>query len=251
MAYFCLQCHLAFPSNTRRVRIKTPQSKFLGFVHDYCYEKYSGKILSRPKPNPKYLIKIDPKIFELGYSKHVSKKGLFVKKCITGVAYLDYRNKGLLPREEQVELGPMHYYFDKPMTWKSRRIRNTQMKILEENQIKFRLSFYAQYTDKIQELAMGEGDGYCKFCKKDFQDESLFCSSECNRLFGQQDVLTCEACKGLLDPNDEILHHVEYSPEEIIVSVHKRCHVEIHRSWEHPELRPPQDAIDDFYKKSN
>ena len=249
MVYFCLHCYQSFKEGTRRLRIKSTSSKFLGFVHESCYAKYTGKSIPEKKLDVKYLIHIDPKIFELGYKKHDFKKGLFVKPCITGKAYLDFRNKGELSREEQVEQGPMHYYFDNPITWKSRRIRNMQRKILEKNNIKFRLLFYKQYTEEIEELASNEGDRYCKFCNKDFRDEGLFCSQECTRMYDGQSDTHCEVCQSPIEQNDEILHHIEYFPEEKIVSVHKDCHLEIHHSWNHPHLRPPQDAIDDYYGK--
>ncbi len=128
MIYFCLHCHNKFKDDAIQIRIKSPQSQFLGFVHDSCYIEYTGKSIPEKNSDVKYLIEINPKIFELGYKKHNFKKGLFVKSCITGMAYLDFRNKGILSREEQIEQGPLHYYFDKPMTSKSKQTQNIQKK---------------------------------------------------------------------------------------------------------------------------
>lgn len=174
MVYFCLHCYKPFKEGTKRIRIKSPLSKFLGFVHVSCYTKYTGKSIPEKKLDVKYLIKIDPKIFELGYEKHNFKKGLFVKPCITGKAYLDFRNKGELPREEQVEQGPMHYYFDNPITWKSRRIRNIQRKILEENNIKFRLSFTNNTLKRLKNLQVMKEMDIANFAEKTFKMKVCF-----------------------------------------------------------------------------
>ncbi|MGI9566227.1 MAG: hypothetical protein ACR2LL_04345 [Nitrosopumilus sp.] len=195
MVHFCLRCHKSIERGTRHIRIKSPQSKFLGFVHELCYTDFTGKTIPEKKPTKRYLIEVNPKIFDLGYKKHNFKKGVYVKQCISGKAFLDFRNKGELSREEQVEQDPMHYYFDNPMTWKSRRIRDKQRKILEDNNIKFRVLFYKQNTENIEGFANNEGDGYCKFCNKDFQDEGLFCSKECDRMYVEKPDICCEICQ--------------------------------------------------------
>lgn len=248
MRYFCLKCHKGFDENTNRYRIKSPQSRFLGFVHEKCYFEYTGKSLPEKRKDVKYLIPIDPKIFELGYQESQNKKGLFYKKCITGTAYLDFRNVGELPREIQIQEGAMYYYFDKPITWKSRRVRNTQREILDKNNIKYRLSFYKQYSEEIEEFTIGEGDGYCKFCKKDFENEGVFCEKSCERMYFQKHIVLCEVCNSQITSDNEMFHHVEYFPEEI-VSVHASCHQKIHKTMEHPNLRPPEGDSRKYYKK--
>ena len=248
--YFCLQCYHPFEEKSIRYRIKNSQSKFLGFVHEKCYSEYTGKPLPEKQKDVKYLIPIDPKIFELGYKESQTKKGLFYKTCLTGTAYFDFRNVGELPREMQIQEGPMHYYFDNPMTWKSRRVRNTQRQILDNNNIKYRLSFYKKYSEEIEEFEMDEGDGFCKFCKKDFEDEGVFCEKACEKMYLQKHVVLCEACQTPVTPDDEILHHVEYFPEEI-VSAHTSCHQKIHKTMEYADLRPPEGDSRKYYKKSS
>lgn len=46
----------------------------------------------------------------------------------------------------------------------------------------------------------------------------------------------CAACKTPLEA-PVVRHHVSYDPEKT-VQVHKRCHMEIHHTDKHPELRP-------------
>ena len=248
MTYFCLKCYKPFDENTTRYRIKSPQSRFMGFVHTSCYSEYTDKPLPKKRKDVKYLIPIDPKIHDLGYNESQNKKGLFYKKCITGIAYLDFRNVGELPREIQIQEGAMHYYFDQPMTWKSRRVKNIQREILDKNNIKYRLSFYKQYTEEIEEFVIDEGDGYCKFCKKDFKNEGVFCEKSCERMYFQKHVVLCEVCHSPVTPDDEILHHVRYFPEEI-VSVHTSCRQKIHKTIEPPDLRHPEGDSRKYYKK--
>jgi len=126
----------------------------------------------------RHLIPLDKKIYDLGYLRSNRKPGLCYKKCISGVAFLDYRNIGEVPREIQVEEGPQFRFKVEKPYWKSVRTRELQKKLLDENKIKFRLSFYAT-LERLDELNEGKNDGYCKFCNKDFEDDGLFCSQEC------------------------------------------------------------------------
>jgi len=195
----------------------------------------------------KFLIPINSKIFDLGYKRHEYTKGLFVKKCFLGVAYLDYRNIGYLPRSEQVEEGPLFYYGAKKPNWLTRRTRNLQKKLLEENKIKFRSSNQEEFLEK----AYGKGNGYCKFCKHDFQDEGLFCSKECELMDNNRVHDFCHACFGPFTREERIIeHHVNYFPEEI-VTVHASCHFIIHMTWNYPHLRPKWGEADRFYQKTD
>ena len=200
-----------------------------------------------------FLIPFNPKIFDLGYSeKNKKKKGLYSKECDKAIAYLDYRNVGQLPRSIQVNEGPQFYIYpvgkSKP-SWQTRRVEKLQREILEKNGIRYRLSYYHE---------SGQGDGYCCFCNKDFQDEGWCCSPECEILYKNQfDRGICAVCFApfTYSSNERtIRHHVQYYPEEI-VEVHESCHNEIHRGniiLEYPEytcLIPSQDELERFYKK--
>ena len=192
-----------------------------------------------------FLIPFNRKIFDLGYSeKNKDKKGLFSKKCYKGTAYLDYRNTEDTPRRMQVEEGPLFYFYpfgkSKP-SWQTRRVEKLQRKILEKNGFKYRLSCGHDYPIY--------GDGYCQFCNKDFQDEGLYCSHGCELQDRNQPHKFCKACLGPLSNHETIVHHIAYYPPKT-VEVHTSCHKEIHSgSEEYVYLLPPQDDVDQFYKK--
>ena len=198
----------------------------------------------------KYLIPLDQKIYDLGYLRSNRKPGVCYKKCIAGVAFLDYRNIGLVPRAIQVEEGPQFRFKVEKPYWKSIRARELQKKLLDENKIKFQLSFYAT-LERLNELNQGKSDGYCKFCTNDFEDDGLFCSKGCETQYNNQGAVICGACfMPILGLNGKSApeHHVSYFPEETI-PVHQSCHLEIHRSDKYLHLRPPEDDKDKFYQK--
>ena len=190
------------------------------------------------------LIQLDPKIFDLGYQKSKITKGVYWKRRPEGGACLTLRNVGFLPRYEQVKEGPL--FFFKPndkWTWQTTRARNEEMKRLDDGNIKFRFWVDEDLYDRIK-----EGDGYCRFCKKDFQDKGRFCSIGCERSYKFQDCITCDVCFTPIVNHMYDLHHIRYDPEETII-VCRTCHVRIHHSNENPHLRPPKDDIDKFYQK--
>ena len=196
-----------------------------------------------------FLIPFNPKIFDLGYQKSEKTKGVYWKRRPEGGACLTLRNVGYSPRSEQVKQGPL--FFFKPNgkeTWQTRRARNEEKKLLEDKKIKCRF-----WDSWIQETTLEEGDGYCRFCNKDFQDEGWCCSPECEILYKNQfDRGICAVCFApfTYSSNERtIRHHVQYYPEEI-VEVHENCHKEIHSgSEEYAYLLPPQDEVNQFYEK--
>ena len=201
-----------------------------------------------------FLIPFNPKIFDLGYQKSEKTKGVYWKRRPEGGACLTLRNVGYLPRSEQVKQGPL--FFFKPNgkeTWQTRRARNEEKKLLEDKKIKCRFSDSWMHATTLE-----EGDGYCRFCNKDFQDEGNCCSPECKILYKNQfDRGICAVCFApftYFSNEKTIRHHVQYYPEEI-VEVHESCHNEIHRGniiLEYPEytyLIPSQDELERFYKK--
>ncbi|MGI9566228.1 MAG: hypothetical protein ACR2LL_04350 [Nitrosopumilus sp.] len=56
---------------------------------------------------------------------------------------------------------------------------------------------------------------------------------------------------GPIEQDEMIIHHKEYVPEEKIVSIHKICLLEINCDWNYSSLKPPRDAIDDYYGEKN
>ena len=136
------------------------------------------------------------------------------------------------------------------MTWKSRRIRNEQRKILEDSHIKFRPLFYEQDIENMTEFDNMEGDGYCKLCNQDFQNEDLFCSKECKRIFNEQ-TNRCKICLNTIKQNETIFYHIEHFPKEKIIPIHKKCHLKVNQNGNQSDSRPPQDIVDDYYGKNN
>ena len=66
--------------------------------------------------------------------------------------------------------------------WKKRRILVKKMNRLKEDfDVPTRLSFFEECEPDGLFFGYGGivGDGYCVVCGKDFQDEGLFCSKEC------------------------------------------------------------------------
>ena len=194
-----------------------------------------------------WLIKRDPRIHNLGYIEHLSKKGLFWKNCSPGIAFLDHRIDTDFPYKMQYEAGARHYFSPKEPQWKSIRNKRFEEAFLIEHGIKFDPPIVDSY-ETVSELTGRPEDGYCQFCNKDFQDKGVFCNSECERDFKNQVHWLCEACQEPIDIWDAVRHHVSYFPEEI-VNVHQKCHMEIHRTDKYLHLRPAQDDTDRYYKK--
>jgi hypothetical protein len=90
-------------------------------------------------------------------------------------------------------------------------------------------------------LWMLDNDGFCRYCKKDFQDSGFFCSRICEEKARLAELPTCIACKKPIEYKNLIEHHIKYRPIEITENVHRSCHNKIHRSDQFPELKKYKD----------
>lgn len=120
-----------------------------------------------------------------------------------------------------------------------------------------RLSFYVFHNEEFENtssfVADGDGifdwdDGYCRICGKDFRSEGRFCSSLCEAKYLDSLKMTCDVCGKKIDIDKQVEHHVSYDPEKIIY-VHLSCHQQIHKSDRFHDLKPSQEAIDQYYAK--
>ena len=193
-----------------------------------------------------WLISREPNIMKLGYVESNGKKGLFYKQCTPGVAFLDHRIDDDFPYKQQYEEGPRYYFKLAEPKWKSIRNKRFEEQFLREHKIKFSLPIIDRYESISDETGRPE-DGFCHFCKKDFQDKGFFCSVECERDFKNQTHELCRACQEPIEGKVTTRHHTSYYPEEII-TVHQSCHLEIHRSTKYLHLRPADSDKDKFYK---
>ncbi|RZN14222.1 MAG: hypothetical protein EF812_05970 [Methanosarcinales archaeon] len=91
-------------------------------------------------------------------------------------------------------------------------------------------------------------DGYCRFCGKDFQSESSFCSKKCEEKYKDTLKTPCDVCGKKIDLFKEVRHHISYFPERVSF-VHASCHNKIHKTNLFPHLKPNKDEIDKFCKK--
>lgn len=99
-----------------------------------------------------------------------------------------------------------------------------------------RLSFYEECEP--EGLMFGEGgDGYCVVCGKDFQDEGLFCSKQCEEAYGDFGKTRCQVCGKELTWDQALEHHLSYDDDKTI-TVCRSCHLNIHRGSKLPRLKP-------------
>lgn len=149
-----------------------------------------------------------------------------------------------------------------------RRILVKEINRLKEDfDVPTRLSFFEECEPDGLFFGYGGivGDGYCVVCGKDFQDEGLFCSKDCEleyrrnelRRWLEESCLTCEVCGkkivgkeeyeeikellpdflGKVVPSDPIRHHISYR-ENIVVTVCRPCRSKIHHTNKYLELQP-------------
>jgi hypothetical protein len=128
-------------------------------------------------------------LMEIGYKESMSKPNLFYKSTSKGVFFADMRGTKEVPIWK--DTSPLFYWRFKaeiPM-WKRRRLINEELRDLSTKKVPVRLSYdlanSAIEFEKTNAFISGTfivwNDGYCKFCKKDFQNEGSYCSKECER----------------------------------------------------------------------
>lgn len=202
------------------------------------------------------LKKIGENLIEIGYIESIKKPNLFYKKINEGIFFADMRGTKECPMWE--EPCPLIYFkFNEDILfWKRRRILKEEIKKLPSHRFvsQFEPSDWGDEEDLYDELNFISEklyeDGYCHFCKKDFQDEGLFCSLVCEKEYynvidkrkyleikEKSNNIKCEVCKR----NPEVIkgkycyeleqfieHHISYSKDETI-TVCRSCHIKIHR----------------------
>jgi hypothetical protein len=204
------------------------QDKFGNPIYPRIYKKL--------RENEKILI-------GLGFKEAKKKPNLFFLKDEDGILFFaDMRGTTEVPIWEDTR--PLFYYkFDAVNwpDWKKRRRLNEFMSILEENGCECRLSFEEDLANDIT-----GGNGYCSFCGKDFQDEGLFCSEECEKAQEETYRDNCAKCGKSLDWKSVVQHHVSYSPEKTI-PLCRSCHIKIHRDSAESALKPKKGSAKKYY----
>lgn len=208
------------------------------------------KKFSKLKENGKFLV-------ANGYFESKNKPNLFCKRIPQGWFYADMRGTEEVPIWKDTR--PLFYWKLNSETpkWERRRLIKKELVDLFSIGCPCRLSFYAyrseefEYTNVFIDENAGIfmwDDGYCRFCGKDCQCESSFCSKECEEKYENALKTPCEVCNNKIDLFKEVRHHISYSPEKVVF-VHASCHTKIHITNEFPHLKPSKDEIERFYKK--
>ncbi len=243
-----------------------PRDKFGNQIYSYIFKTL--------KENGKFLV-------NLGYSESTNKPNLFYLRNTQACYYADMRGT------EDVAIWndtrPLFYwkFANSVPNWERRHLLKYELSRLFQTQCSCRLSFYAPRSSiEFENISIfidtdnGVYDwdiGFCCYCKKDFQNEGEYCSTECRENYKNSLIQECIVCKKKVHSFDDwdtaealnelctvcnekmcfhnsIGHHVNYFPEEIIY-VHRGCHNKIHRTNNYPYLKPKQSDIDRFYNK--
>lgn len=195
---------------------------------------------------------------QCGYVEAKKKPNLFYRNAPGCVFFADMRGTEDVRIWEDTR--PLHsVLFSRSLpNWQMRRIRKQELEMLYESGCACRLSFYFPRSEvEFEETGVffdAEAglflwpDGFCRCCGKDFQNEGWHCSEECRRAEEFASLPACAACGVKIPREEQIYHHVSYSPE-VIVKVHASCHQRIHRTEEHPELRPSREETENFYQR--
>jgi hypothetical protein len=194
-----------------------------------------------------------------GFFESKRSPNLFCRNLRQGWIYADMRGTKEVPIWEDTR--PLFYWnFDAttPM-WERRRTIKVELRRMLKDGCPCRLSFYWYRTDEFVDVSAAideqEGlfdwdDGFCRFCKTDFQKEGSFCTEKCKADYQEGLKTPCQVCGQKIELLKEIRHHVSYFPEKVIF-VHPACHNKIHKTNEFPGLRPSDEEISTFYRKSN
>ena len=166
-----------------------------------------------------------------GYTESLKKANLFYRKGAEGVFvifFADMRGTDSVPIWE--DPSPLLYaqFSDGMPGWKQRRL-------LEREYLELRTG----------RLSFNEGgNGYCVVCGKDFQDEGLFCSKQCEEAYHDFWKIRCKVCGKELTWDQAVEHHLSYK-EDKTITVCRSCHLKIHRGSKLQKLKPediPQKA---------
>lgn len=178
------------------------------------------------------------KLKDAGYSESSKKPNLFYKPLSVGAVFADMRDSGII----------WIWIQSKNPVWWNVRIANRELKNLQFKHFSSVLEIhYRQPYD----------NGYCRTCGKDFQDDGLYCSDECERIaFYKKFIKTynpdkknwviCEVCGKYVECGSATKHHISYYPE-LTIPVHHKCHQKIHHTDLYTHLKPPVGDSKDFY----
>jgi hypothetical protein len=128
-------------------------------------------------------------LMKIGYKESKNKLNLFYKSTLEGVFFADMRGTKEVPIWE--DTSPLFYWKFKAeiSMWKRRRLINEELRNLDIKKVSVRFSYdvtdgaveFEKTSAIISDSFIVWDDGYCKFCKKDFQGEGSYCSKECEQ----------------------------------------------------------------------
>src|SRR3989344_4139747 len=115
---------------------------------------------------------IEEGLIEAGYKESLKKKGLFYKKIEEGILFADLRGTADVPIYDDTSALIYWQFKEGIPEWKQRRIINEEKDVFFDRAVSFRFSFYEDSEiDGLMASPEEKEDGYCKFCKRDFQDK--------------------------------------------------------------------------------
>lgn len=190
----------------------------------------------------------------LGYVESKRKPNLFYRNTGEIVFFADMRGSEYFPIWRYPN--PLFYFRvldDQMPEWKINRLKMAELK---------RLKRAGANPERAMEDLDGPWlgdewyeDGYCKVCGKDFQSDGYFCSDECKERWQLNEMLKelnsrprCHVCGMPINPGDEVSHHVSYK-DDAVVLVHRGCHIKIHRTNSHPDLKPSKEDVEQHKNK--
>ena len=171
---------------------------------------------------------------KFGYRESLNKPNLFYRKDEDNgvVFFADMRGTDVVPVYE--DPSPMLYakFPDVMPTWKRKRIFEQEYGELPI----CRVSFYEEFEP--EGLMFGDGgNGFCIVCGKDFHNEGLYCSPQCEEAHKSLTKVRCRVCGKVLEYTQSVEHHLNYA-ENKKITVCRSCHLKIHRGTKLPNLKP-------------
>ena len=173
-----------------------------------------------------------------GYRESAKSHNLFWKRGECGMVYFgDMRGT----EETPIWQCPVPLFYaittDEDMPdWKYKRLYKQEYERLGI----CRLSYYAENEPDGVMFGQG-GDGYCVGCGKDFQDDGLYCTPDCERQDNEriEEHLKrpCHVCQGVRRIDELVRHHLDYA-RDVTITVCRSCHWKIHQGGRHPDLLP-------------
>jgi len=213
------------------------------------YDKF-GNVLYESVYNE--ILKNGQILIQNGFIESINKPNLFYKKIKDIMIFADLRGTEEVKIWEDTR--PMIFIDEKSKnnypSWMLRKILKEECQNLNDDGCPTRFSFYSECEP--DGLMFYEEDGFCKECGKDFQDNGLYCSKECETIARKKKLAQyinsqpfCTVCnKRIIESyqdgeikellNEELsknytLHHTSYENDQTI-PVCSSCHSKIHHS---------------------